>query len=105
MAEKRLIIYEVPGECKYLSVTDSGYYCAACIHCDGWEKIEPSACQTCTHDKHFDGESREDVLYRIAKALYEMEPSRDKEIAFEQSMYRKSFLKKAELILESILEK
>lgn len=66
--EKRIVILEVYGGCRNIRITDEGKYCAANIH-GGWEKIEPGACDKCTHEKNIAGHSRQDVINKIARAL------------------------------------
>lgn len=67
---RRIVVYQVEDKCKYLSITDSGYYCSACIHCDGWEKIEPSDCDKCHRDKCLEGRSEEEIISTLATTLY-----------------------------------
>lgn len=75
MAEKRIVCFEVSGECRYFRDLKEqffdvppGTYCAACLH-SGWESIDPSACKTCKRDKSFEGRSRQEVLKQIEKHL------------------------------------
>lgn len=73
MSDKyRYIILKVPNKCMYLSETDSGYYCSACIHCDGWEKIEKEDCAKCTHEKAKpEGYTYGELVDKIAAELYD----------------------------------
>ena len=77
MSEKRIVILQVSGDCRYLRTltapiedTPAGTYCAAYIHSNGWERIEPNACEKCTREKHFEGLSRKEVIEKMAKAIY-----------------------------------
>lgn len=71
--EKRVLLVRVPDKCKYLSVTDSGNYCTACINYDGWELIPAHACNKCKYKEHYQGITVKETTEVMALALAEFD--------------------------------
>lgn len=77
MSEKRILIKEVSGNCRYLREVDSlslahlfalnevGNYCSA----NGWKKITNNQCKNCNKAEYV-GITREQAIEKMAKAIY-----------------------------------
>ena len=111
MAEKRIVCFEVSGECRYFRDVKEqffdvppGTYCAACLH-SGWESIDPSACKTCKREKSFEGKTRDEIKTRMAKAicLEDEHNACEKELCDECEGW-KTCLGYAEVALNAILQ-
>lgn len=78
MAQKRILITEVSGECRNLRIDldpfddDPGYYCTEYPH-GAAEKIDPKQCETCTREKYLIGKTLEEFITTIAKVLCEQD--------------------------------
>ena len=76
MSEKRILIKEVSGNCRYLREVDSlslahlfalnevGNYCSA----NGWKKITNNQCKNCNKAEYL-GITREQAIEKMAKAM------------------------------------
>lgn len=76
MSEKRILIKEVSGNCRFLrevgslslaslfNVRKVGSYCSA----NGWKKITKAQCKNCNKAEYV-GLTREQFIYKMAKAL------------------------------------
>lgn len=78
-SEKRILITEVSGDCRYLRVQvdplddDPGTYCAANLK-GNWEKIDTKECKRCKRKNRFRGITRKEAIERMAEAIYGWEP-------------------------------
>lgn len=106
MSEKRVVILEVPGDCRNLRVTDEGTYCAAYIH-GGWERIEPKACLVCKREKYLSGRSKNNVISQMAFAIAKKKYGEGKAAALQflgDDSY-KECIDLAQYILDDLLER
>lgn len=72
MAEKRIFIIEVNGDCRNIRYIPNkpgkpDVYCAANLHSD-WELIDPEDCKTCKREKYLEGISRQEAIKRMRHA-------------------------------------
>ena len=81
MSEKRILCTEVDEKCQYLitieqqlSVDTFEFKCQQSFYCSKsttWKPITKTACKNCKYAK-YEGITREQVIYKMAKALCNM---------------------------------
>lgn len=111
MSEKRILIKEVSGNCRYLREVDSlslahlfalnevGNYCSA----NGWKKITNNQCKNCNKAEYV-GITREQAIEKIAKAMLSFMFPRYYSWAALEEDDKKYFRKSAEAALNALLE-
>ena len=117
MNEKRILCTEVNGDCYYfrevtepepwlLEIVSQGCYCLAN---GGWEIITKDKCKNCIKKKYV-GITREQAIYKMAKALCNMYYSACSECAFKdkpkecKSLLKNSdFYEQGEAVLDALL--
>lgn len=121
MSEKRILCTEVEEKCQYLLTIESqlhtdDFECEQGLYCcknTGWKPITEDACKNCKEGR-YQGSTREQTIYKMAKALCKMdytECSECSECAFKDKPNEcKAFLKssdfyeQAEVALNAVLE-
>lgn len=118
MSEKRILIKEVSGNCRYLREVDSlslahlfalnevGNYCSA----NGWKKITNNQCKNCNKAEYL-GITREQFIMVVAKAICKTDGESCITCGFncnekgcKQYLKFGNYITQAEAVLEDILE-
>lgn len=113
MKKKRILCVEVNGECQYLRDVNRpvlAHLCECiqglyCVKNTSWKPITKDACKNCKEGR-YQGSTRKQVIYKIAKAIFAKDNVLSLDISFEElnKKNKKFYIELSEAILKTILE-